>query len=132
MKNIDVFYSRYFIGAIILLFNNFIFNGCYSIKETSIDNNNSIEIYKVETVDGDTIDFTQSKLGYATLMADSVVCIMKNGDKKAYPISDLKTYYTEKLDTEKTVWTVIGATAVVFVIFIGLIALSLDGRGAGG
>ncbi len=132
MKVNCIFSNRYVISATILLFFNITISGCYSLSEVAIENDQSIKIYKLETFTGETIDFDKSKLGYATLIDDNVVSINSNGEQDLYPMSNVKKYYTEKFDTGKTIWLVIGISAIIYAVLLGLFVLSLDGRGFGG
>ncbi|MBK7230628.1 MAG: hypothetical protein IPH97_17570 [Ignavibacteriales bacterium] len=42
--------------------------------------------------------------------------INKNGSIKTFPKSAVKTYYSEKFDTGKTVWTVLGVVDELSVL----------------
>jgi len=132
MRINNIFNNRYLVFGITLLLFNFTLSGCYSLREATIEDDQSIKIYKLETVYGDTINFNKSKLGYATLSNDSVFFINTNGEQELYPMSNVKKYYTEKFDTGKTIWLVIGTAVTIVVVLIGLIFISMDGRGFGG
>lgn len=125
-------YNRFLIVVVTLLFFNLALSSCYSLRETAIEDDQSIKIYKLETLNGDIIDFSKSKSGYATLINDYVVSMNINGEQESHPMSDVKKYYTEKIDTGKTIWLVIGSAAVAAAVFIGVIIISMDGRGFGG
>ena len=132
MRINHIFNNRYLVAVITLLLFNLTLSGCYSLREATIEDDESIKIYKLETVDGDTLDFNKSKLGYATLRSDSVVFINANGEQELYPMSNVKKYYTENFDTGKTIWLVIGTAVTIVVVLFGLIIISMDGRGVGG
>ena len=104
--------DRYVIGIIILLFINLSLSSCYSIRETTLEDDKSIKISKIISFENDTIDFKYNQKGFATLTDDSVVSINKNGSIKTFPKSAVKTYYSEKFDTGKTVWTVLGLSLI--------------------
>jgi hypothetical protein len=127
-----IFYNRYAIAVTALLFFNLTITGCYSLREVTIENNETIKIYKLETVSGDTINFDKTKLGYATLIDDNIVSVSSNGEQELYPMSNVKKYYTEKFDTGKTILLVVGSAVALVVVWIGLIFVSMDGGGFGG
>jgi hypothetical protein len=127
-----IFYNRYVIAVTALLFFNLTITGCYSLREVTIENNETIKIYKLETVSGDTINFDKTKLGYATLIDDNIVSVSSNGEQELYPMSNVKKYYTEKFDTGKTILLVVGSAVALVVVWIGLIFISMDGGGFGG
>ena len=127
-----IFYNRYVIAVTALLFFNLTITGCYSLREVTIENNETIKIYKLETVSGDTINFDKTKLGYATLIDDNIVSVSSNGEQELYPMSNVKKYYTEKFETGKTILLVVGSAVALVVVWIGLIFISMDGGGFGG
>ena len=127
-----IFYNRYVIAVTALLFFNLTITGCYSLREVTFENNETIKIYKLETVSGDTINFDKTKLGYATLIDDNIVSVSSNGEQELYPMSNVKKYYTEKFETGKTILLVVGSAVALVVVWIGLIFISMDGGGFGG
>ena len=127
-----IFNNRYLITGSILLLFNLTLSGCYSLKETAIEDDQSIKIYKLESFTGDTVDFNKSESGYATLIDDNVVSTNSDGEKELYPKSNVKKYYTEKFDAHKTIWLVIGCSAVFYIVLLGLFGLSMDDGGFGG
>lgn len=131
MQSYNVFHSRYLVSSIILIFVNMTFYGCYSLRETTIENNNRIKIYKIETVDGNVIDFQNNKPGYAFLLDNNIVHIKSDGEKEIFSASNIKKYYAENFDFGKTFALVIGSAALVLVLAIGLGFLIMSGRGLG-
>ncbi len=132
MKRDIILYKRYFVFFNILIFINLVFNGCYSLQETSIENNQTIKVYRIETSDNKIIDFQNNKLGYALLSNNEIVSFKIDGEQEVYPISTIKKYYTEKFDVNKTVWLMIGSAAALCVLFFTMIIIGMDGRGFGG
>ncbi len=117
MKRFKILFNKYLIISIGLMFINLLFNGCYSLREVNIENNEStIKVYKIETLDGKVIDFQDSKLGYAVLSNNEVVSYKPNDEQEVFPMSNIKKYYTEKFDTVKTVLLVAGCTAALILI----------------
>ena len=79
-------------------------------------------------LEDDTVDFNKSESGYATLIDDNVVSTNSDGEKELYPRSNVKKYYTEKFDAHKTIWLVIGCSAVFYIVLLGLFGLSVARR----
>ena len=132
MKIFNIFYNRYLISSISLIFINLTFSGCYSLRETTIKNNNQIKIYKIETMNGDIVDFRNDKNGYALLYNNEIISIKVNGNQETFPISNIKKYYTEKFDIAKTIWLVIGCAAAWVILFGIIMIIGMDGRSFGG
>ncbi len=131
MKKVFLF-NRYIIASVTIIFINLTLNGCYTLRETTAQSEQSIKIYKIITVNDDTVSFNKSKLGYAQLINDKVISIKKNGEQEVFPISNIKSYYTEEFDTGKTIWTIVGSAAFLILIWIGIVLIQMDGRGFGG
>ncbi len=116
------FRNRKFIISILILFLNLTFNGCFSLRETSVENNQPIKIYKIITNDDETISFENSRRGYAVLSNKIITSYEKNGKLKEYPISTVKKVYTEKFDLGKTIfaslWIGLGVMVAISLIII--------------
>lgn len=108
-----------------------IFYGYFSLKETTIGNDNQIIIYKIETVYGKVIDLRNKKIGYALLLNNNLVNIKSNGEQEIFPPSNVKKYYIEKFDFGKTFLLVIGSVLLLFFLAVGLFAIIIDGHGFG-
>jgi len=131
MPNYKIFHNRYLVFSIIVIFVNTTFYGCYSLRETILENDKQIKLYKIETVDGNVIDFQDNKPGYALFLNNTIIRTKPNGEKEIIPISDVKKYYTEKFDFGKTFALVVGGSALVLVLVIGIGLLTLRARGYG-
>ena len=128
----NIISNKYIIVIATTLFVNLIFTGCYSIKEVNIEKEKPIKIYKIETNDGKIISYRNNKLGFALLLNNNIISITQNGEQEILPVSNVKKYYSEKFDFGKTFLAVIGGTAVIFIISLGILALLFHGNGVGG
>jgi hypothetical protein len=128
----SLLFNRYIIASVTIFFINLTLNGCYTLRESTVQNEQSIKIYKIITTDDDTVSFNKSKLGYAQLVNDKIISIKKDSEQDVFPISNIKSYYTEEFDTEKTILTVVGSAAFLILIWIGMVLIGMDGRGFGG
>jgi len=91
MKRFKILYNKYLIISIGLVFINLLFGGCYSLREVNIENNEStIKVYKIETLDGKVIDFQNSKLGYAVLSDNEIIVINLMVKRKYFQCRMLK------------------------------------------
>lgn len=131
MKKFNILFSKFLIISISLFFINLLFNGCYSLREVNIENNESTKIYEIETLDGNVIDFQDSKLGYAVLTDNEVISYKPDGTQKVFPMSNVRKYYTEKFNTEETVLLVAGCVAALSLIAVVLVSSKLSHIGSG-
>ena len=113
-----IFRNQYFIVFIILILINLTLNGCYSSVEITHPNDPTIKIYKIETKNGEIVDFKNTKWGYAVTVDSSIVSIKSNGEKEEFPTSNVKKYYTEKLDEFNTMALTLGCVVLVVGIII--------------
>ena len=102
MKKYMLLSDRYIVSFSVIIFINLIFSGCYSIRETTLSDDEITKIYEIETLDNELIDFSDNKMGYAVLSNNEVISIKKNGDKELYQKKNIKKYYTKKFSTIKT------------------------------
>jgi hypothetical protein len=128
MKPQVIFRNQYFIISVVLVFINLMINGCYSFSEITPNSGPSLKIYKIETLNGKIVEFKNSVLGYATIEDSSVVSIKANGEKEKFPLSNVKKYYTEKLDVFDTVALSLGCVVIILgIIFIATYKMDYSG-----
>ena len=128
MRAFIIFHNRYFILSILLIFINLILSGCYSSEEITHPNDTTIKIYKIELRNGNIVDFKNTKWGYAAIIDSNVVTIKSNGEKEQFPMTNVKKYYTEKLDATDTILLLVGcAVLVVGIIFISSFKTGISG-----
>jgi hypothetical protein len=121
MRQHILIHNKYLIVLIFLLFINLSLSGCYSSIEITPDSDNSdkpVKIYKIETRNGEIINYSNTKLGYAFIADSSVISIKSNGEKEVFPLSNVKKYYTEEYDGLKTGGLILGSVLLLLVIIV--------------
>jgi len=131
LKN-KIYSNQYVISSIILLFLNLTSNSCYSLRESGKIDDGVIKYYKIELINGEIIDFQNTKLGYGFKSGDKIVSISKYGEIIEIPLSEVKTKHTKKFDYGNTFFLGVGIAAGLFLILIGIIAIGMEGRSFGG
>jgi hypothetical protein len=106
--------------------------GCQSSKQILASESGKIKepqkIYKIETLDGRTINFEDDPLGYAMLRSTSIERFMKDGSIETIPLSSVKLIYTKQVDPINTVlWVVIGIAGVVLFIALTFPIVNIAG-----
>ncbi len=113
-----IFRNQYFIVFIILILINITLNGCYSFNEITPAYSSNVKIYKIEKLNGEIVDFKNTKWGYAAIIDSNVVTIKSNGEKEEFPTNNVKKYYTEKLNVANTLLLSLGCAVLVVGIII--------------
>lgn len=126
------FNPSWLIVLVLISFVHFTLSGCYSLREVPADNNSSVKIYKVETTEGEVIDFRDTALGYAVFSHDEIVSFRSDGEALTISKSNIRRIYTSSFDTGKTVLLVVGISAAAAGLLAALFAIALNGRGFGG
>jgi hypothetical protein len=121
-----IYSDRYIISFLILVILNITLNSCYVFRETEIRSGDVIKIFKIEMIDGEIIDFKNTKLGYGFISGDKIVAIEKNGENKEILLSKIKKTYTEKFDIGNTFFLVIGIVGVFNLVLIGLFWIGVE------
>lgn len=117
--------NRYLQTLILTAFCNLAFAGCYSVREITNDDFESVEVLKIEKTDGEIVDFTDDPQGYAIIADSSIIRTDQNNLKEKIPLSEIRTIYADKFDPDKTFYF---SLAILFGIgiLVGL-TFSLDG-----
>lgn len=80
MNKYKIFSSRHLIILILFVTLNTFIGGCYPLRLTDSSDPSTTKIYKIETTDGEIVDFRDTELGYALLSTAEVVCFLENGE----------------------------------------------------
>ena len=118
MKEFNVFSKRYLIILILFVTLNTFISGCYSLRTFDRTDVTITKVYKIETLEGEIIDFRETELGYAVLSTTEIVGFDENGEQKLYPVSTIKKMYTEKFDFVFTFFSVVGIIGGIFLVLI--------------
>ena len=122
MRNHHKSYNRYlFLIGIFTVLTLFL-NGCYSLRQFDRTDVTITKVYKIETIEGEIIDFRETELGYALLSTGEVVCFLENGEQKTYALSTIKKLYTENFNFLGTILTVAGVLLGIIYILIYVLA----------
>ncbi|MGA7836911.1 MAG: hypothetical protein WB996_03030 [Ignavibacteriaceae bacterium] len=108
--------NKYLLNFLLIVFCNLIFAGCYSVKEITDNDYESIEVLKVEKSDGQIIDFTVDPKGYAIISDSSIIRTDRYNLKEKINLSEINKIYADKFDPDKTFYLVIGS-----VLGLGLV-----------
>lgn len=120
-------HNRILIAAILFTYLNAAMYGCSSSGETPA-NKDPIKISRIETTDGKVVEFWNSKLGYAVMGENEIVCIKKNGDKTTIPIKNVKKIYIKNESPINTPGILI-AGIVILCVVIAVTMKPLHGGG---
>ncbi len=124
--------NRILISLLLIAIMNLIFSGCYSQREVTNTNDEELKISKILLDNDKFVEFTDDSLGYAYLYNDEIIRINEDGEQEVIPLSSVKSIYSEEFDIHKTIWFGIGCAAILYLLFLGLFAISLDGNSFGG
>ncbi len=93
--------------------------GCYYSSTIPVQDNvkidSTIEPYKVETLDGKTIDFRSDPDGHAYLKDSMVVRILSGGSTESIPVSDIKKLYIRHYNVALTLVLVAASSSMVLL-----------------
>ncbi len=132
MRKFKIFNISYISGFAIFLNLCILFESCSSLREVTNRNDENVKVYKIETNEGEIIDFSDTQLGYAVMKNDEIISTEKNGEQKVYQVSQVKKIYTEKFNSIATLFLIGGIGLAAYLLFLAAFALSLNGRGFGG
>lgn len=118
MEKYKVLNHIYLFSALTFLAISTFISGCSSLRQFDRTDVTITKVYKIETLEGEIIDFRETELGYALLSTEEVVCFLENDEKKTYPLSTIKKMYTENFDLVFTIFSVAGIIGGIFLVLI--------------
>ena len=71
-------------------------------------------------------------MGFAILLKDKILSVNKEGEEEIIPTSDVKKYYSEKIDYGKSFFAVVGSIGLLIVLTFGMLLLIFSGHSIGG
>ena len=98
--------------------------GCSSSHSFLVSQKQQIKepqkVYRIQTTDGNIVDFESDSLGYAVLSDTTLQRLLPNGTAKTIPLSTVKVLYTKGYDPNRT-----GIAILMGVGLEGLIVWSM-------
>ncbi len=98
------------------------FSGCSSYRAVTAAEAKSVpaeqQIYKIETTNGQVVDFESDPLGHALLKSGGIERLLPDGTVTTIPLNTVKTIYTKETNFLSTTGGIILLSAVVAVVVV--------------